>query len=276
MRLFTLASSGPCQANPSCTTLKESKRARLCCQSSARPYTHAGVNGFCRVSKLPLALCRIWVGGSPAKRAGGLWRKAGGTTTRPSCAPTRGCSAASRCTASRPGQRSSSTKWENLFFPPDPINRLRAIAFLLQEKLWTQMSSFCNVLQFSQGDIPACLSLWPWADKTNHRRPPQPLLCCLNGTHSEILTITRLQTSFLITITSITPIAKKAVSLKLVPRQGLRNQLSGQIYAEICCIARVHLDPNTLRVSQNEGWYRKCYYAVLLNGLSRLVRAGPL
>lgn len=53
-------------------------------------------------------------------------------------------------------------------------------------------------------------------------------------------------------ITSVAPIANKAVSLKLAPGRGLRNQLSGQIYAEICCITRLHLDPNTLGVSQNE------------------------
>lgn len=64
------------------------------------------------------ALCRIWAAGGQTKPTEGLWRRAGETSTTPSCAPIRECSAASRCTASRPGRRSSCTKWVQVFLSP--------------------------------------------------------------------------------------------------------------------------------------------------------------
>lgn len=45
-------------------------------------------------------------------------------------------------------------------------------------------------------------------------------------------------------ITSIARIAKKAVSLKLAPRRGLRKRLSGQIHAEI---AGVHSECHKMK-----------------------------
>lgn len=61
-------------------------------------------------------VCRTWAAGSQVKQDVALWRRAGGTSTTPSCAPTRECIVALRCTAFRPGLRSSYTEWDSTLF----------------------------------------------------------------------------------------------------------------------------------------------------------------